>query len=179
MQRDEPLVRFDRPDEQDIEIIRSPAGVIVYAKKQDYSLFGWLLHTGKVDHFHEASCNTFLDWQLAYLSTRGFKVLNYGQHDGGDGMSDKVTLYLRIIRRMGHLDQKIVTFCLDQYEPSICPLTRRYFANVASRERVARELTAIGDRCIGALERMGRIIDEVRKELDEESACAPTGTALR
>lgn len=124
MQRDEPLIRFDRPDEQDIETIRNPNGIIVYAKKHDYSLLGWLLHTGRADNFHEASCNTFVDWQLACLSTRGFKVLNYGQHGGGDGMSDKVTLFLWAICRIGQLDQKIVTFCLDQHEPTVSALNR-------------------------------------------------------
>lgn len=177
--REPPIFSFGRPDEDDIEIIRNPNGAILHAKKHDYSLFGWLLHTGKADHFHEASCNTFLDWQLAYLSTRGFKVLNYGQHSGGDGMSDKVTLYLRTIRRMDQLDQKVVTFCLDQHEPTVSLLTRRYFSNEAERDRLAEELADIGDRCIAALERMGRIVDEERKRLDEESSCAPAGTALR
>ena len=58
-------VIFDRPDRDQIDIIQNANGIIISAKKRDGSILAYLLRTYQADHGHEASANTYLDWQLA------------------------------------------------------------------------------------------------------------------
>ena len=150
MQRED-IVTFDRPDADSIEIIRNPAGQVISAHVIDRSVLAYLMRIDLADHGHEASATTFLDWQLAYSSIRGMKVANYGQHDGGDGGSEKASKYLRLIRKLGRVTQKTVEHCIDPLsamdEPQVYLLRYTYLA---------------------ALDNLGRCIGQVREDFKSE-----------
>ncbi|QEL18731.1 hypothetical protein [Limnoglobus roseus] len=159
MQRDD-IVTFDRPDRDDIEVIRNAAGIVISAHVIDRSVLAYLIRIDLADHGHEASATTFLDWQLSYTSVRGMKVAKYGQHGGGDGGSEKASKYLRLIRKLGHETQKTVEHCIDPHS--------------ALDQREAYRLRFI---YLAALDKLGRLILATRKEFEDEAKkpVAPEG----
>lgn len=160
---------FERPDRDAIDIIQNDRGIILHAKKRDTSILAYLLRTYQADHGHESSANTYLDWQLAYLSTRGFKVANMGQHAGGDGCSDKVTLYLRLIRELGHQRQKLVEFAINSDNPVFAPyLEHIEHEGLKALPHLTPALDIMKTTALASLDILARAICNVRDKYDEE-----------
>lgn len=116
-----PEITFDRPDADKIKVIKAPSGRILSATVTDHSPFAYLLKLQIADHGHERTCSTYEDWQSAYMSTRGFKLMRYGEvsREAGDAVDDKATNYLRLIRLLGLTRHKQLDAILNR-ESSVC-----------------------------------------------------------
>jgi hypothetical protein len=169
-------VTFDRPDRDNIDIIKDAAGRIISAQRRDYSILAYLLRIGLADHGHEASATTFLDWQLAYTSIRGMKVASYGQHDGGDGGSEKASKYLRLIRKLGRDAQKTVEFCIGDQDQGVRQMIQTAKTGTPrEKNRVIAQLDVIFRRAVSALDRLGRAIHETKEEFKAEEQAELSG----
>ena len=167
MMPDDPTIAFDRPDAADIEIIRAPSGRIIHAKVKDNSVLAYLLAIHLADHGHEAAANTYLDWQLAYLSRCGFRIGDYGLTHEGGGDDTKASMYLKLISMLGFHGQKMVEHCLEPQNRMMEMLLHRLKRDGFDRGTdTATQLEQIGQRYIGFIDKLCRTIPIVRKEFD-------------
>lgn len=167
---DKPPTFFERPDADDIEIIRSPSGRIIHAQKRDNSVLAYLIAIHMADHGHEAAANTYLDWQMAYLARCGFRICDYGATHEGGGDDTKASMYLKLISILGFHGQRMVEHCLvPENRMMELLLARLKHGGFERGTEAADRFEEIGKRYFSFIDRLARTIPLVRNHFDEEA----------
>lgn len=110
------VITWERANKGDMDVAFDHLGFICAAQQRDDSAVAYLCVMGALNEHHVWAGKTYLDWQTADRSPRGYRTTKLNSdtadHDN-DGIDLKGACYRRLIRLLGKLGQRAIEEALD------------------------------------------------------------------